>query len=154
MRNTIIILVICLIAASCGKDKFTSAPQLKFKSVSPNTIRSDAFPDDPNMPYINMKVTDKEGDFGDTAYVHVKTFINGVPHYLLHSFKMPDISTIAEKNFEADIRINSHDLLRGDSTRTQRPRVDTLTFEIYLEDFAKNKSNVIVTTDPLFYVFP
>jgi hypothetical protein len=139
---------------SCGKDKFTSAPQLKFKSVKPNTVRSDVFSDDPNLPFITLNVTDAEGDFGDTAYVFIKRIINSVPHYKLDSFKMPNISSIAGKNFQADIRINSFDILRGDSTRPQRPKVDTLTYEIYVKDYAKNKSNVIITDDPIYYVSP
>ena len=154
MRNTIIIFLISLIAVSCGKDKYTSAPQIRFKSVSPNAVRSDAHSNDPNLPYITINVTDAEGDFGDTAYVFIKRIINNVPHYRLDSFRMPDISSIATKNFQADIRINSFDILRGDSTRPSRPKVDTLNFEIYIKDFAKNKSNVITTPDPIYYVFP
>lgn len=154
MRNTIIIFIISLFAVSCGKDKFTSAPQIKYKSISPNRVNSGIRIDDPNLPFITINVTDGEGDFGDTAYVYIKRIINNVPHYKLDSFKMPDISSIATKNFQADIRINTFDILRGDSTRTRRPKVDTLYFEIYVKDFAKHKSNVITTGDPIFYVFP
>jgi len=155
MRNTIIIFIICFIAVSCGKDKYTAAPQIRFKSVSPNQVFSNVTsPYDPSIPFITLNVTDAEGDFGDTAYVYVKRIINNVPHYKLDSFKMPDISSIATKNFQADIRINSFDILRGDSTRPQRPKVDTLTFEMYVKDFAKNKSNVIITNEPIFYVTP
>ena len=154
MRKTIIIFLVSLIAVSCGKDKFTTAPQIEFKSVEPDVVRSDVFPNDPNIPFITLKVTDKEGDFGDTAFVYIRRIINGVPHYKVDSFKMPNISSIAEKNFSADIRINSFDILRGDSTRNYRPKVDTLTYEIYVKDFAKNKSNVIITDKPIYYVFP
>jgi hypothetical protein len=153
MRNTIIIFIISLIAVSCGKDKYTSAPQIKFKSVSPNRVLSNVPPNDPNMPLITINVTDSEGDFGDTT-VFIKRIINGVPHYKLDSFKIPDISSIKTKNFQADIRINSFDILRGDSTRPQRHKQDTLTFEIYVKDLAKNKSNVIITPDPIYYITP
>ncbi len=154
MRNTIIILIISLIAVSCGKDKFASEPQITFKSVSPNTVRSNVPINDPNMPQITINVTDKEGDFGDTAYVYVQRIINGKLHYEVKQFAMPNINSIKTNNFQADIRINSFDVLRGDSTRTRRPKVDTLNFRIYITDFAKNKSNVIDTDKPLFYVTP
>ncbi len=154
MRNTIIIFIISLIAVSCGKDKFTSEPQISFKSVSPNTVQSNIRIDNPNIPYITINVTDREGDFGDTAYVYIQRIINNKLHYKLDSFKMPDINSIKTNNFQADIRINTFDILRGDSTRTRRPKVDTLTYRIYIKDFAKNKSNIIDTDKPLFYVTP
>lgn len=154
MRNTIIIFAISFFAVSCGKDKYTSAPQIKFKSVDPNTVRSGVRIDDPNIPKITINVTDAEGDFGDTAYVYVRRILNGRLHYKTDSFPMPNINPIRTKNFQADIRINGFDVLLGDSLRTRRPKVDTLNFEIYIKDFAKNKSNVIRTDKPLFYISP
>ena len=154
MRNTIIIFIISLITVSCGKDKYTSVPQISFKSVSPDRVQSNAPINDPNMPLITINVTDREGDFGDTAYVYIQRIINGKLHYEVKEFAMPNINSIKTNNFQADIRINSFDVLRGDSTRTRRPKVDTLNFRIYITDFAKNKSNVIDTDKPLYYVTP
>ena len=154
MRKTIIIFLVSLIAVSCGKDNFTTAPQIEFKSVEPNAVPSGITSVDSGIPIITLKVTDREGDFGDTAFVYIRRIINSVPHYKVDSFRMPDIRSIAEKNFSADVRINTFDILRGDSTRNYRPRVDTLTYEIYIKDFAKNKSNVIITDEPIYYVFP
>lgn len=153
MRNTIIIFIISLIAVSCGKDKYTSAPQIQFKSVSPNRVSSGVIIGSPEIPLITLNVTDAEGDLGfktgkDTSYIYIKNLLIN----RLDSFVLPDIESVTTKNFQADIRINTFDILRGSSR--PRPKVDTLYFEIYVKDFAKNKSNVITTRDPIFYVTP
>jgi len=158
MRNTIIIFIISLIAVSCSKDKFTSVPQIKFKSVDPNAVYRGAIIGSDAIPEITINVTDKEGDLGyksgkDTAYVFIKSFINRVAFPKIDSFKMPDIESVVTKNFQADIRINTFDFLRGSSPAPPRGKADTLVYEIYIKDFAKNKSNV-VTTDPIYYVTP
>ena len=154
MRNTIIIFIISLLAVSCGKDKYTSEPQIKFKSVSPNRVNSGVTNVDNDLiPLITLNVTDAEGDLGfktgkDTSYIYIKNLLVN----RLDSFALPDIESVTTKNFQADIRINTFEVLRG-STRP-RPKVDTLYFEIYIKDFAKHKSNVITTGDPIYYVTP
>ncbi len=155
MRNTIIIIIISLFAVSCGKDKFTSAPQIKFKSVSPNVVsRGVTNAGTDIIPVITLNVTDLEGDLGyasatDISYVFVRNLLIN----RLDSFRMPDIQTVITKNFQADILINTFDILRGSSPAPPRGKADTLIYEIYVQDFAKNKSNV-VTTAPLYYVTP
>lgn len=58
MRNTIVIAIICLVAfAGCGKDKFTTKPQLKFKKVNGNVFGK-------LQPMeFTISFTDAEGDF-------------------------------------------------------------------------------------------
>lgn len=154
MRNTIIILIISLIAVGCGKDKFTTAPQLKFKSVSPNIVSRGVIIGSPNIPTITLTVTDSEGDLGfktktDTSYIYIRNLLIN----RLDSFFLPDIESVTTKNFQADIRINVFDILRGSSPAPPRGKADTLRYEMYVVDFAKNKSNII-TTDPIYYVTP
>jgi len=151
MRNTIIILLISLIAISCGKDKFTSDPQIKFKSIKPDRVPSNVIINSSRVPEIVVGVTDLEGDLGfkngdDTSLVYIK-------HLGLNrtdSFRLPDIRSVVGKNFESDIIINTFDILRPNPGVNIRPRVDTLYYEIYVVDFAKHKSNV-VTAGPLYY---
>ncbi|MEP7110597.1 MAG: hypothetical protein ABI760_21570 [Ferruginibacter sp.] len=154
MRNTIIILIISLFAVSCGKDKYTSAPQIKFKSVDPNVVRRGITSIDPNLPVFTINVTDKEGDLGyidgtDTSFIVIKNSL--INH--TDTFRFPDMRSVSIKNFQADIRINSFNILRGSSPPPPSGKADTLYFDIYVIDFAKNKSNVI-TTEPLYYVTP
>lgn len=155
MRNTIIIFIISLIAVSCGKDKYTSAPQIKYKSVIPGTVLRGIRIDDPKIPIITINVTDREGDLGfkdgkDTSFIVIKNLLIN----RTDTFKFPDIQTVATKNFQADIRINTFDILRGSTPSPPRGKADVLYYEIYVIDFAKNKSNVITTGDPIYYVTP
>ncbi|MEO6721628.1 MAG: hypothetical protein ABIN67_14770 [Ferruginibacter sp.] len=151
MRNTIIILIISLIAVSCGKDKFTTAPQIKFKSIKPDRVPSNVIIHSADVPLLTIGVTDREGDLGfvdgkDTAFL----FIRNIALNRTDSFHLPDIQSAAGKNFDSDILMDMFDVLRPDPRYTNRPRVDTLMFELYVKDFAKNKSNVI-TAGPLYY---
>lgn len=160
MRYLLVAVVFSVALISCGKDKFTSAPQIKFKSITPsffsNTLTGTDF------AYLTLELTDAEGDFGfaegkDTSYVFIKNIT--VPPFKLDSFKFPAaLSKAVKKNFKADLEID----LEGDinipgsgvlqASNRPNPKVDTLYFEVYVKDFAKNKSNVIKTTDPLLYI--
>lgn len=161
MRNLFII-VICFVAfISCGKDKYTSAPQIKFKSITSPYL--DNSPRGVN-PILVIELTDAEGDFGfaegkDTSYVYVK---NVKAPFKLDSFKFPAIlSKAVKKNFKADVETNllgegtgGTSALPGLPAGARRPYTDTVFYEVYVKDFAKNKSNVIRTGDPLFLIFP
>lgn len=151
MRYTVIFLLISLFAVSCGKDKYTTNPQISFKSVKPNTLRSDLPTNLQVLPVLTLGITDAEGDIGfidgkDTAFVYIKSLVNNT----VDSFIMPDIQSLTGKNYEADL------LIEPPFKRSTRPspKVDTLFYEIYVKDFAKNKSNVIVTSDPVYYIVP
>ena len=151
MRYTVIIIIISLFAVSCGKDKYTTNPQITFKSIKPNALRSDLPTSNQVLPVMTLTITDAEGDLGfingkDTAFVYIKSLINNT----VDSLVMPDIEPLTGKNYEADL------LITPPFKRSTRPspKVDTLFYEIYVKDFAKNKSNVIVTTDPVYYIIP
>ena len=153
MRNTILIAVLSLIIISCSKDKFKVEPQIKFKSIKPNTASSSITRDNLNIPVLTVSVTDGNGDLGyiagkDTSYIFIKNLTTNRQD----SFVLPNLSSVAGKNFEADIAVTLFNVLGGSSR--PRPKTDTLFFEVYVRDFAKNKSNVIVSNDPLFYFTP
>ena len=161
MRYLIVAFFAVIVFISCSKDKYTSAPQIKFKSItSPYYSNS---PQGVN-PTLIIELTDAEGDFGfapgqDTSYVYVK---NVKSPFKLDSFKFPaSLSKASKKNFKGDVEIN----LLGEGTGgtsalpiiptgAPRPYRDTVFYEVYVKDFAKHKSNVIRTSDPLFYIAP
>jgi pullulanase/glycogen debranching enzyme len=72
--------------------------------------------------------------------------------FKIDSFRFPDLSSVARKNMDVDIDVMIRDLLAS-SNQPNRPYTDTLFFEIFVRDFARNKSNVI-TTEPLYYLSP
>lgn len=66
MRNTIIIAIISLLLIACKKDKFSTAPQIKYKSV--NTTVLDKF----QVLSFTLSFTDLEGDV-DSIYLEKVT---------------------------------------------------------------------------------
>ena len=158
MRYLLVAVIFSVGFISCGKDKFTSAPQIKFKSIT-----SPYFSNSPNgvNPILIIELTDAEGDFGfeegkDTSYVYVK---NVKAPFKLDSFKFPAaLSKALKNNFKGDIEVNllgegtgGTSALPGLPTGAARPYRDTIFYEVYVKDFAKNKSNVIRTADPILY---
>ncbi len=155
MRYSFSILLVITLFIGCKKDKFTTAPQISYKKITPNVYRTNQ----QIFSKIIIGITDAEGDIGfklgtDTCKFYIKNLLTGV---LDSSLFLPDIAQIQSKKFEAEVEIELNPrysplLLVG--TNRPRPRTDTLFYEIYTKDFAKNKSNVIKTTDPLFIITP
>lgn len=152
MRTLIIIAILTFIFAACTKDKFSSAPQIKFKSLKPNVFsRSNLNPLEGPVLTINLK--DAEGDFGfntgkDTSYVYVRNVT--ISPFKIDSLKFPDLANAKRQNLDADIDVLLRNVL-ANSNQPIRPYTDTLFFEVYVMDFAKNKSNVI-TAGPVYYI--
>ena len=67
MINRVLVIAGLFFVLSCGKDTFQSKPQLTLKDVSSTIIP-------PNGDLlINLRLTDKEGDFYDTVWVRKVT---------------------------------------------------------------------------------
>lgn len=151
MRITLIILIAGFLISSCNKDGFTSAPQITFKSLSPNVWQ---YPNlDPTQgPLLSLQLRDAEGDFGrqDTSvsYVYVKNIT--IPPFETDSFPFPDLTGINRTNMDVQVDVVLNNI--RNSGNPTRPYTDTIFFEVYVQDFAKNKSNVIKTPDPLYLV--
>lgn len=152
MRYILSIFSIVIIFLACKKDKFTTVPQISFKSIKPNAFLSSTT-DRTAAPILTITVTDAEGDLGfktgkDTSVIYITNLLTNK----LDSFNLPDIQTSAQKDFKADVEINLFAVMGG--SNRPRPKTDTLFFEVYIKDFAKNKSNVIKTSNPVFYITP
>ena len=153
MRYIFLLGVMSLLFVACNKNKFTTVPQIKFKSVKPNTAFSNIPVNQQQIPVLTIHVTDAEGDLGsrpgtDTSYIVIKNLTTGK----IDSLRLPDIQQAGTKNFEGDVAVTLSSFL-GASTRP-RPKTDTLYFEVYVKDFAKHKSNIIRTDDPVYYISP
>lgn len=161
MRHLFSAAYLFTILVSCNKGKYTTAPQIKFKSITKSFVAGTVgLPSD--GPKLTIEVTDAEGDLGfkedkDSSYVFIKNLT--VPPFIIDSFKFPAaLAGVAGKDFKANIEIS----LGGDGTngsgvldRTCTTGcTDTLFFEVYVRDFAKNKSNVIKTEKPLYLISP
>lgn len=152
MRITSAIICFALLA-SCSKDKFTNEPQITFNGFNMNVVGSDIT--SVNIPpHVKLDITDGDGDLGivagkDTAFIYLKNVLNGRED----SVAFPDLGSAARKNFEAQLEVSLFDVLGGRTTNIPpRPYVDTLFFEVYVRDFNRNKSNVIITSEPFYYI--
>jgi hypothetical protein len=152
MKYSIAIFILSLAIFSCKKDKFTTAPQIKFVRLSPNFAQSDITSLDPNAPKLTIEVTDAEGDLGgqdvtDSSMIYLKNLKSNN----IDSFRFPDLTRAQQNNFKAEITVSLFNALDCVTPGPRRPRTDTVFYEIYVRDAKKNKSNVITSTDPLFY---
>lgn len=151
MRFTIFLLIIIFAFSACKKDKFTTSPQIIFKKFQPNQGNNrDAIT---NQPYLIFEITDSEGDLDvDSAKIYVR---NTLTNKIDSSFRFPDLGSAAGKNFKGDVQVGLFTVMGGrDLPSTQRPYVDTLAFEVYVTDRAKNKSNVILAQPFYYFTLP
>jgi hypothetical protein len=155
MRYTLLISILALSFMACKKDKYTTAPQISFKSFNPN--EGSNYNTVADQPKLVLEITDAEGDLGfiagkDTAKVFIKNILTSKEDSMI----FPDLQAAAKKNFKATLEIGLFSVMGGRTLPTnQRPYSDNLQFEVYVKDFAKNKSNVIITDKPFtFYTLP
>lgn len=148
MRYSLVLTMAILLLGACNKDKFTTVPQIKFKSISPDVVVSGTTSPD---PVLTIHITDAEGDIGitakDTAFVYMKNLLTND----FDSLPFPDLQTALKSNFKADVDITTTRVFKCKSLPGGALHTDTLYFEVYVKDFAKNKSNVIRTDKPVYY---
>jgi len=138
-----------LFCAGCSKDKYTSSPQITFKSFSSNVWFNTVSQFSPSL---KIEVTDAEGDLGysnEPTYIYVKNIT--VPPMKEDSFKLPDLSSLVRTNLKVEVSAEISSVLTS-SNQPTRPYTDTLFFEVYVKDKAGNKSNVITTPEPFYLI--
>ena len=155
MRYTLLISIIVLFFSACKKDKYTTAPQIVFKSFNP--AEGSNYNTNADAPKLVLEITDAEGDLGfikgkDTSKVYIKNMLTGKEDSLI----LPNLSAVSKSNFKATIDVNLFSVMGGRTLPiNQRPYADNLQFQVYVKDFAKNKSNVILTDKTFtFYTLP
>jgi hypothetical protein len=146
MRHILFIAFSAMLLTTCKKDKFNTVPEITFVEFKPDFYNNSTA--DGNLPVLKIHVTDAEGDLGfvdgkDTSFIYIKNLRT----LRFDSAQLPNIKPIAQKNFEADVSVFMKQYLG--TTRSTR---DTLFFEVYIKDFAKNKSNVIKTGKPVYFI--
>jgi hypothetical protein len=152
MKRLLTSFLLLLILASCNKDKFTSQPQIRFNSLNPNYWTSD------NTsffgPKISFNLRDAEGDFGfedvDISYVYLRNAADSVSPP--DSLPFPNMLITGKNSLDVDVEVDIVSALPP--AHIPGNYTDTIYYDIYVKDFAGNKSNVIRTTTPLFYYTP
>lgn len=152
MRYSLLLAIAILFFTACKKDKYTTAPQIVFKSFNPAEGSTYNRVDD--QPVMVLEVTDAEGDLGNISTTEVsKVYIKNTLTNKEDSIDFPDLRSVSKSNFKANIEIGLFSVMGGRPTTPSLPRpyLDTLHFEVYVKDFARNKSNVILTDKPFIY---
>lgn len=148
MRYSLLLIITIFFFTACKKDKFTTVPQIKFKKLSHNAV--DLSPTSA-VPIVTLNVTDAEGDLGitakDTAFIYMKNLLTNT----FDSVPFPDLQSAAKSNFQADVDVTISKVLKCKPIPGGGLHTDTLYFEFYIKDFAKNKSNVITTTEAVYF---
>lgn len=148
MRYSLLFIAVILFFAACKKDKYTTTPQISFISIAPDVVGSLSA-----SPVITIDITDAEGDIGlsstDTAFIYIRNLLVNASD----SIKFPDLEAATKKNFKAEVDfVIPNSVLKCNSLPSGALHTDTVYFEIYVKDFAKNKSNVINSTKPLYFI--
>ena len=126
-----------IIFISCKKDKFTDAPQITVKSITPSTVNQG------DIITVRANYTDKQGDL-DTVIVIKKyyigstaTFTDSNTRILFSSLNVPGSTTEAE----LDLNYSYNKIQNGYSYLSGVTRDTMATFGFILIDKAKNRSN-------------
>lgn len=132
----ILVAAFSIITVACNKDKFTTIPQLKIKSISPDVVNKG------DVIRVKGSYTDQEGDL-DSIFLVYKWY-NGATsvlafdtqRYTFESLKVPN------KTKEADIEINLEYQTNNLNIPILGavPKDTTAAFGLILKDKAGNRS--------------
>ncbi|HEY6502999.1 MAG TPA: hypothetical protein VIZ28_03405 [Chitinophagaceae bacterium] len=138
------LLMIALVFFSCEKDKFTTKPQLKFKSVNSSEISGD------QTIQMKFELTDKEGDF--SSFLAIKKTVRGCPtsEFIDSSRLQIPPGFIDSKGSEGELVITLNRTDRGSNTcllpgNIVRP--DTTVYSFWTRDRAGNVSDTAHSTE-------
>ena len=151
IRNSLVLslfitAVVSFFVAGCTKDKYTTKPQLEFKSVnSYNVERGD-------LIKFNLEFRDKEGDISDTLYIQNRT--KNCPN---SDYGTPVAYKVAEFPTSANIKGQIQIVFENGTNNTgnvvytanacQKP--DTTVFYFWIKDKHDNISDTIHTDKPV-----
>lgn len=140
MQKTMLVLLLATGLMACNKDKFQTVPQIQFLSLNP-TEWSRANNNLNAGPRLSIRLTDAEGDFGGSgnlrSYIYLRDTASSINR--IDSFAFPDIPVTNQKNMDIELDFRMIDVLRPASITG----FDTFYFQVYVKDFANNKSNVL-----------
>lgn len=140
MRYTIIFSILVLLISGCKKDKYTTVPQLKYKSVNTKQLHRG------ETLVFTLSFTDKEGDLTDKL-IYQKV-VKGCPgsNFIDSSNAVPTFPS--GKNQAGELLVT---LTYNDVNPQCSPKNDTAIFKFLLRDKALNKSDTAVSDQIIIY---
>lgn len=123
---------------SCNKNKYTTAPQLTYKSVNTKTLSNG------QVLSFTLSFTDAEGDLQDSLYVE-KYEPKCANSSFKQKYKIPTFPT--SKNQSGEIIVSYGYNVTGypPILTPQCNRNDTCVFKFVLKDKAQNKSDTVTS---------
>ena len=143
MRYTIIFSIFALLICGCKKDKYTTVPQLKYKSVNTKQLHRG------ETLVFTLSFTDKEGDLTDKVIFRKvnRPCVNDPSGGFIDSSNVvPTFPTGKNQSGELIITLTYNDVNPQCS-----PRNDTAIFKFVLRDKALNKSDTAVSDQIIIY---
>ena len=135
------LIAFCFLVA-CTKDKYTTKPQLKYKSVNTRVLNRN------QTLTFSLEVTDLQGDLQDSLWI--QEIVRNCPAGGGTSrYKIPDFTAV--KNFKGDVEIcYSYGLNLGCPAIIEprcQNRNDSATYRFWIQDKAKNTSDTITSDE-------
>ena len=145
-KNILIALValISLVVISCGKDKFTTKPQLKFLRAEDYEVARGG------LIKFYLEVTDSEGDLSDSLFIETKVAACPNSNRSL-GFPMPNFPHGSNVKAQIEVTFANGVFVPGypalPSPACGRP--DTTVYQFWIHDEAGNISDTVQTDKPL-----
>ena len=136
MRYSILLASISLLIISCNKDKFTTVPQLKYKSAN----ITDVFPGD--VLQMKLSFTDKEGDLDGLIYVQQYS-INCTRTKFEDSLAIPKFPSTSNSDGEIVVSYGYRVPPSLVEPQCNDVKLDTCFFRFAIKDKAGNRSDTV-----------
>jgi hypothetical protein len=147
MKTGLFLSIILVLIIACGKDKFQTVPQLKFKSRN-----TDIVPQNGALRLV-VEYTDKEGDVSDSIFI-VRQRLNkrGTVQLPASPYNIPDFPKTSKGEFEITLEyqfglVFGLSPLRVPGSNPVRNEIDTLNLKVVAKDKEGNKSDTLVIGD-------
>jgi hypothetical protein len=135
MRYTFLFSILLLFCTSCKKDKFSSTPSLKFKSVNTTELHNQ------QLLQFTLSFTDAEGDLTDSIFVS-EVVPQCANSNFGNYFPLPAFPT--SKDIQGDITVSFGYNVTGYQTVSPKCGVnDTAVFRFALRDKALHVSDTV-----------
>lgn len=128
-------LIVALFTVSCNKDKFTTVPQVKVKSITPTTVTNS------NVITMKSEYTDEQGDIDSILVVY--KWYNGTTVSFKDTFRFAAATLgVPDKTRQADINV-IYEYNTNNTGGAYLPGVTkdtTATFGLVVKDKKANRS--------------
>ncbi len=143
MRNVVIISILIFFLSACKKDKYTTAPQLKYKSANTTVLNRN------QTLKITLSFTDAEGDLSDKIFIQeivAPCPLHPEGGFIDSSYHLPEFPS--GKNQKGEIII-TYDYV---PLNPKCQRNDTAIFKFVLRDKAQHLSDTAVS-EPIVIIY-